>query len=84
MFEPLWSFSLDDEGRPNRCALSNYVMQQQSGQANKLFCTDARQNLLPLSSASHLPMNDRWQVISVNHHGVQPLADNMGEGTTVE
>lgn len=27
-------------------------------------------------------MNDRWQVISVSHHGVQPLADNSGgEGT---
>lgn len=38
--------------------------------------------IFSLSSHPSSDMNRRWQVVSVSHHGVQPLADNSGgEGT---
>ncbi|UPS61441.1 type VI secretion system Vgr family protein [Providencia rettgeri] len=40
--------------------------------------------IFSLSSHPSLDMNRPWQVVSVSHHGVQPLADNSGgEGTTL-
>ncbi|MCT0103766.1 type VI secretion system tip protein VgrG [Proteus mirabilis] len=83
VFESYGRFQLDDEGR----LLTQVRFEQlrngsKVGQATTNCFALMPGKIFTLSQHPHQPMNDRWQVISVSHHGVQPLADNSGgEGT---
>ncbi|MFA1578304.1 type VI secretion system Vgr family protein [Proteus mirabilis] len=83
VFESYGRFQLDDEGRPlTQVRFEQLRNGSKVGQATTNCFTLMPGKIFTLSQHPHLPMNDRWQVISVSHHGVQPLADNSGgEGT---
>ncbi|HHG0470369.1 TPA: type VI secretion system Vgr family protein [Proteus mirabilis] len=83
VFESYGRFQLDDEGRPlTQVRFEQLRNGSKVGQATTNCFALMPGKIFTLSLHPHLPMNDRWQVISVSHHGVQPLADNSGgEGT---
>ncbi|ALE22114.1 type VI secretion system Vgr family protein [Proteus mirabilis] len=83
VFESYGRFQLDDEGRPlTQVRFEQLRNGSKVGQATTNCFALMPGKIFTLSQHPHQPMNDRWQVISVNHHGVQPLADNSGgEGT---
>ncbi|HCT2303620.1 TPA: type VI secretion system tip protein VgrG [Proteus mirabilis] len=83
VFESYGRFQLDDEGRPlTQVRFEQLRNGSKVGQATTNCFALMPGKIFTLSQHSHQPMNDRWQVISVSHHGVQPLADNSGgEGT---
>ncbi|MFS3861197.1 type VI secretion system Vgr family protein [Proteus mirabilis] len=83
VFESYGRFQLDDEGRPlTQVRFEQLRNGSKVGQATTNCFALMPGKIFTLSQHPHLPMNDRWQVISVSHHGVQPLADNSGgEGT---
>ncbi|EOI1481496.1 TPA: type VI secretion system tip protein VgrG [Proteus mirabilis] len=83
VFESYGRFQLDDEGRPlTQVRFEQLRNGSKVGQATTNCFALMPGKIFTLSQHPHLPMNDRWQVISVSHHGVQPLVDNSGgEGT---
>ncbi|HCB2900416.1 TPA: type VI secretion system tip protein VgrG [Proteus mirabilis] len=83
VFESYGRFQLDDEGRPlTQVRFEQLRNGSKMGQATTNCFALMPGKIFTLSQHPHQPMNDRWQVISVSHHGVQPLADNSGgEGT---
>ncbi|HEK1176691.1 TPA: type VI secretion system tip protein VgrG, partial [Proteus mirabilis] len=83
VFESYGRFQLDDEGRPlTQVRFEQLRNGSKVGQATTNCFALMPGKIFTLSQHPHQPMNDRWQVISVSHHGVQPLADNSGgEGT---
>ena len=83
VFESYGRFQLDDEGRPlTQVRFEQLHNGSKVGQATTNCFALMPGKIFTLSQHPHQPMNDRWQVISVSHHGVQPLADNSGgEGT---
>ncbi|HFJ8961138.1 TPA: type VI secretion system Vgr family protein, partial [Proteus mirabilis] len=83
VFESYGRFQLDDEGRPlTQVRFEQLRNGSKVGQATTNCFALMPGKIFTLSQHPHQPMNDRWQVSSVSHHGVQPLADNSGgEGT---
>ncbi|HBC5838897.1 TPA: type VI secretion system tip protein VgrG [Proteus mirabilis] len=83
VFESYGRFQLDDEGRPlTQVRFEQLRNGSKVGQATTNCFALMPGKIFTLSQHPHQPMNDRWQVISVSHHGVPPLADNSGgEGT---
>ncbi|WP_049210486.1 type VI secretion system Vgr family protein [Proteus mirabilis] len=83
VFESYGRFQLDDEGRPlTQVRFEQLRNGSKVGQATTNCFALMPGKIFTLSQHPHQPMNDRWQVINVSHHGVQPLADNSGgEGT---
>ncbi|MEY0436643.1 type VI secretion system Vgr family protein [Providencia huaxiensis] len=83
VFESYGRFQLDEEGKPlTQIRFEQLRNGSKVGNATTNCFALMPGKIFTLSNHPHLPMNDSWQVISVSHHGVQPLADNGGgEGT---
>ena len=83
MFESYGRFQEDAEGKPlNQIRYEQSQNQRQVGSATTNCIELAPGRIFTLSNHPSPRMNTTWQVVSVSHHGVQPLADNSGgEGT---
>ncbi|MEY0543130.1 type VI secretion system Vgr family protein [Providencia rettgeri] len=83
VFESYGRFQEDAEGQPfNQIRYEQSQNQRQVGTATTNCIELAPGRIFSLSNHPSPRMNTTWQVISVSHHGVQPLADNSGgEGT---
>ncbi|WOB90076.1 type VI secretion system tip protein TssI/VgrG [Providencia sp. PROV175] len=83
VFESYGRFQEDAEGKPlNQIRYEQSQNQRQVGTATTNCIELAPGRIFTLSNHPSPRMNTTWQVISVSHHGVQPLADNSGgEGT---
>ncbi|MEQ5725262.1 MULTISPECIES: type VI secretion system Vgr family protein [unclassified Providencia] len=83
VFESYGRFQLDEEGKPlTQIRFEQLRNGSKVGNATTNCFALMPGKIFTLSNHPHLPMNNSWQVISVSHHGVQPLADNGGgEGT---
>ncbi|MEX9843914.1 type VI secretion system tip protein TssI/VgrG, partial [Providencia rettgeri] len=83
MFESYGRFQEDAEGQPfNQIRYEQSQNQRQVGTATTNCIELAPGRIFTLSNHPSTRMNTTWQVVSVSHHGVQPLADNRGgEGT---
>ncbi|WP_272661053.1 type VI secretion system Vgr family protein [Providencia sp. PROV150] len=83
VFESYGRFQEDAEGQPfNQIRYEQSQNQRQVGSATTNCIELAPGRIFTLSNHPSPRMNTTWQVISVSHHGVQPLADNSGgEGT---
>ncbi|WP_272674877.1 MULTISPECIES: type VI secretion system Vgr family protein [unclassified Providencia] len=83
VFESYGRFQEDAEGKPlNQIRYEQSQNQRQVGSATTNCIELAPGRIFTLSNHPSPRMNTTWQVVSVSHHGVQPLADNSGgEGT---
>ncbi|WP_419177240.1 type VI secretion system Vgr family protein [Providencia sneebia] len=83
IFESYGRFQLDAEGEPlTKVRFEQLRSGSRVGQANTNCFALRPGKIVTLTRHPNPLMNDSWQVISVTHHGVQPLADNGGgEGT---
>ncbi|MEX5887602.1 type VI secretion system Vgr family protein [Providencia hangzhouensis] len=83
IFESYSRFQEDAQGQPfNQIRYEQSQNQRQVGTATTNCIELAPGRIFTLSNHPSPRMNTTWQVISVSHHGVQPLADNSGgEGT---
>ncbi|KLN45674.1 type VI secretion protein [Providencia rettgeri] len=83
VFESYGRFQEDAEGQPfNQIRYEQSQNQRQVGSATTNCIELAPGRIFTLSNHPSPRMNTTWQVVSVSHHGVQPLADNSGgEGT---
>ncbi|WOB98689.1 MULTISPECIES: type VI secretion system Vgr family protein [unclassified Providencia] len=83
IFESYGRFQEDAQGQPfNQIRYEQSQNQRQVGTATTNCIELAPGRIFTLSNHPSPRMNTTWQVISVSHHGVQPLADNSGgEGT---
>ncbi|MHC5951471.1 type VI secretion system Vgr family protein [Providencia hangzhouensis] len=83
VFESYGRFQEDAQGQPfNQIRYEQSQNQRQVGTATTNCIELAPGRIFTLSNHPSPRMNTTWQVISVSHHGVQPLADNSGgEGT---
>ncbi|MEQ5038506.1 type VI secretion system tip protein TssI/VgrG [Providencia rettgeri] len=83
IFESYGRFQEDAQGQPfNQIRYEQSQNQRQVGSATTNCIELAPGRIFTLSNHPSGRMNTTWQVISVSHHGVQPLADNSGgEGT---
>ncbi|WP_146748161.1 type VI secretion system tip protein TssI/VgrG, partial [Photorhabdus sp. HUG-39] len=85
VFESYGRFQWDEEGKPfTQLRLEQLRNYSKVGTA-KTHCIRLRPGkIFTLQSHPIEAMNDCWQVISVTHHGWQPVASNDGgEGTTL-
>ncbi|AXG42087.1 type VI secretion system tip protein VgrG [Photorhabdus laumondii subsp. laumondii] len=85
VFESYGRFQWDEEGKPfTQLRLEQLRNYSKVGTA-KTNCIRLRPGkIFTLQSHPIEAMNARWQVISVTHHGWQPVASNDGgEGTTL-
>ncbi|WP_368880091.1 type VI secretion system Vgr family protein [Proteus mirabilis] len=83
IFESYGRFEEDAQGHPfNQIRYEQSQNQRQVGSATTNCIELAPGRIFTLSNHPSARMNTTWQVISISHHGVQPLADNSGgEGT---
>ncbi|MEX6158718.1 type VI secretion system Vgr family protein [Providencia manganoxydans] len=83
VFESYGRFQFDDEGEPlTKIRFEQLRSGSRQGSATTNCFALRPGKIFSLKNHPYEPMNDRWQVITVTHHGVQPLADNGGgEGT---
>ncbi|MEX0424055.1 type VI secretion system tip protein VgrG, partial [Providencia rettgeri] len=83
VFESYGRFQEDAQGQPfNQIRYEQSQNQRQVGSATTNCIELAPGRIFTLSNHPSPRMNTTWQVVSVSHHGVQPLADNSGgEGT---
>ncbi|MEW2740809.1 type VI secretion system tip protein TssI/VgrG [Providencia rettgeri] len=83
VFESYGRFQEDAQGQPfNQIRYEQSQNQRQVGTATTNCIELAPGRIFTLSNHPSGRMNTTWQVISVSHYGVQPLADNSGgEGT---
>ncbi|BBU94793.1 type VI secretion system tip protein VgrG [Providencia rettgeri] len=83
IFESYGRFQEDAQGQPfNQIRYEQSQNQRQVGSATTNCIELAPGRIFSLSNHPSPRMNTTWQVVSVSHHGVQPLADNSGgEGT---
>ncbi|MEX5867892.1 type VI secretion system Vgr family protein [Providencia hangzhouensis] len=83
VFESYGRFQEDAKGQPfNQIRYEQSQNQRQVGSATTNCIELAPGRIFTLSNHPSARMNTTWQVVSVSHHGVQPLADNSGgEGT---
>ena len=83
VFESYGRFQVDAEGKPlTQIRFEQYRNGSKVGKATTNCFKLMPGKIFTLANHPHLPMNDSWQVISVSHRGVQPMADNGGgEGT---
>ncbi|HEJ9737219.1 TPA: type VI secretion system tip protein VgrG [Proteus mirabilis] len=83
IFESYGRFEEDSQGQPfNQIRYEQSQNQRQVGSATTNCIELAPGRIFTLSNHPCARMNTTWQVISISHHGVQPLADNSGgEGT---
>ncbi|HBC5557533.1 TPA: type VI secretion system tip protein VgrG [Proteus mirabilis] len=83
IFESYGRFEEDAQGQPfNQIRYEQSQNQRQVGSATTNCIELAPGRIFTLSNHPCARMNTTWQVISISHHGVQPLADNSGgEGT---
>ncbi|MEX5791249.1 type VI secretion system Vgr family protein [Providencia hangzhouensis] len=83
VFESYGRFQEDAQGQPfNQIRYEQSQNQRQVGSATTNCIELAPGRIFTLSNHPSARMNTTWQVVSVSHHGVQPLADNSGgEGT---
>ncbi|MDX4951395.1 type VI secretion system Vgr family protein [Proteus mirabilis] len=83
IFESYGRFEEDAQGQPfNQIRYEQSQNQRQVGSATTNCIELAPGRIFTLSNHPSARMNTTWQVISISHHGVQPLADNSGgEGT---
>ncbi|MEG0432912.1 MAG: type VI secretion system tip protein TssI/VgrG [Morganella sp. (in: enterobacteria)] len=83
-FESYGRFQQDEQGKPfTQLRYEQSQNQRQTGTAGTNCVALRPGKIFSLSNHPADTMNKTWQVISVSHRGVQPLADNSGgEGTT--
>lgn len=83
IFESYGRFEEDAQGQPfNQIRYEQSQNQRQVGSATTNCIELAPGRIFTLSNHPSARMNTTWQVISISHHGVQPLTDNSGgEGT---
>lgn len=83
VFESYGRFQLDAEGEPlTKARFEQLRSGSRVGNATTNCFALRPGKIFTLQNHPHAPMNNSWQVITVTHHGVQPLADNGGgEGT---
>ncbi|HCR3458367.1 TPA: type VI secretion system tip protein VgrG [Proteus mirabilis] len=83
IFESYGRFEEDAQGQPfNQIRYEQSQNQRQVGSTTTNCIELAPGRIFTLSNHPSARMNTTWQVISISHHGVQPLADNSGgEGT---
>ncbi|MCW2255253.1 type VI secretion system secreted protein VgrG [Providencia alcalifaciens] len=83
VFESYGRFQLDAEGEPlTKVRFEQLRSGSRVGHATTNCFALRPGKIFTLKNHPHAPMNDNWQVLTVSHHGVQPLADNGGgEGT---
>ncbi|MCG3461435.1 type VI secretion system tip protein VgrG [Xenorhabdus bovienii] len=85
VFESYGRFQLDAEGKPLSLLRLNQLNSESKRGTATTNCIQLRPGKIFI--LSHHPiaaMNDRWQVVSVSHHGAQPQAAGIaGEGTTL-
>ncbi|OBU02603.1 type VI secretion system tip protein TssI/VgrG, partial [Morganella psychrotolerans] len=84
-FESYGRFQQDEQGKPfTQLRYEQSQNQRQTGTAGTNCIALRPGKIFSLSNHPADTMNKAWQVISVSHRGVQPLADNSGgEGTTL-
>lgn len=79
IFESYGRFEEDAQGQPfNQIRYEQSQNQRQVGSATTNCIELAPGRIFTLSNHPSARMNTTWQVISISHHGVQPLADNSG------
>ena len=83
-FESYGRFQQDEQGKPfTQLRYEQSQNQRQTGTAGTNCFALRPGKIFSLKNHPSADMNAAWQVISVSHRGVQPLADNSGgEGTT--
>ncbi|EKK5571635.1 type VI secretion system Vgr family protein [Morganella morganii] len=83
-FESYGRFQQDAPGKPfTQLRYEQSQNHRQTGTAGTNCFALRPGKVFSLKNHPSADMNAAWQVISVSHHGVQPLADNGGgEGTT--
>ncbi|WNP30903.1 type VI secretion system tip protein TssI/VgrG [Morganella morganii] len=83
-FESYGRFQQDAPGKPfTQLRYEQSQNHRQTGTAGTNCFALRPGKVFSLKNHPSADMNAAWQVISVSHHGVQPLADNSGgEGTT--
>ena len=83
-FESYGRFQQDETGKPfTQLRYEQSQNPRQTGTAGTNCFALRPGKVFSLKNHPSADMNAAWQVISVSHHGVQPLADNGGgEGTT--
>lgn len=82
-FESYGRFQEDAQGQVfNQIRYEQSQTHRQMGHASTNCFALHPGKMFTLTNHPNARMNDRWQVVRVSHHGVQPLADNSGgEGT---
>ncbi|MDR5688135.1 type VI secretion system Vgr family protein, partial [Morganella morganii] len=82
-FESYGRFQQDVPGQPfTQLRYEQSQNQRQTGTAGTNCFALMPGKIFTLKNHPSAAMNQPWQVITVNHHGIQPLADNGGgEGT---
>ncbi|HEJ9436505.1 type VI secretion system Vgr family protein [Proteus mirabilis] len=85
IFESYGRFQEDAQGKVlNQIRYEESQNQRKMGHANTNCFALHPGKVFTLVSHPNTSMNDSWQVISLNHSGVQPLSDNSeGEGTHI-
>ncbi|PHM30306.1 type VI secretion system tip protein TssI/VgrG [Xenorhabdus innexi] len=85
VFESYGRFQMDAEGRPfTQLRLEQLQNQSKVGKASTNCIKLRPGRIFVLQSHPIASMNDRWQVVTVIHHGHQPQASgDAGEGTTL-
>ncbi|WP_350307514.1 type VI secretion system Vgr family protein [Photorhabdus viridis] len=85
VFESYGRFQWDAEGKPfTQLRLEQLQNYSKVGTAQTNCIRLRPGKIFTLQSHPIEAMNDRWQVLSVTHHGRQPIASNDGgEGTTL-
>ncbi|HFT1687446.1 TPA: type VI secretion system Vgr family protein [Providencia stuartii] len=83
VFESYGRFQLDAEGEPlTKVRFEQLRSGSRMGNATTNCFALRPGKIFTLQNHPNALMNDSWQVITVTHHGVQPLADNGGgDGT---
>lgn len=84
VYESYGRYRDDETGKPfTQLRYEQSQNQRQTGTAGTNCFALMPGKIFALQNHPSDTMNQSWQVITVNHHGVQPLADNSGgEGTT--
>ena len=84
VFESYGRYRDDETGKPfTQLRYEQSQNQRQTGTAGTNCFALMPGKIFTLKNHPSAVMNQSWQVITVNHHGIQPLADNGGgEGTT--
>ncbi|MBD2781616.1 type VI secretion system tip protein TssI/VgrG [Xenorhabdus szentirmaii] len=86
IYESYGRFQQEAEGKPfvkYRHEVLKNQTQRGSGQSNCIKLRPGK--IFEIENHPHTPLNTRWQVIEISHHGrcPQALGDNSGEGTTL-